>query len=61
MLVVTFIAVATYLVLVFHFLGTIETAKAISLPDVDTTLLAAFGLGQGAYLAKKAAGNVGQS
>jgi hypothetical protein len=28
---------------------------------VDTTILATFGLGQGAYLAKKAAGNVGSS
>lgn len=61
MLIITLIAVATYLVLTFHFLGTIETAKTVSLPDVDTTMLAAFGLGQGAYLTKKAAGNVGQS
>jgi len=61
MLIITLVAVATYLVLVFNFLGTIETARSISLPDVDTTLLAAFGLGHGAYLTKKAAGNVGQS
>jgi hypothetical protein len=61
MLIVTLIAVGTYLVLVFSFLGTIEAAKTITLPDVDTTILAAFTLGQGAYLAKKAAGNVGES
>jgi len=61
MFVITLIAVATYLVLVFNFLGTIETAKVISLPDVDTTILAAFGLGHGAYLTKKAVGTVGQS
>lgn len=61
MLIITLIAVGTYLVLVFSFLGTIEAEKTISLPDVDTTILAAFGLGQGAYLAKKAAGNVGES
>lgn len=61
MLIITLIAVGTYLVLVFNFLGTIEAAKGISLPDVDTTLLAAFTLGHGAYLTKKAAGNVGES
>jgi hypothetical protein len=61
MLIITLIAVGTYLVLVFSFLGTIETAKAVTLPDVDTTILAAFTLGHGAYLAKKAAGNVGES
>jgi hypothetical protein len=61
MLIVTLIAVATYLVLVFHFLGTIETSKVVSLPDVDTTILAAFGLGHGAYLTKKAVGDVGQT
>jgi hypothetical protein len=61
MLAITLIAVATYLFLVFNFLGTIETAKTISLPDVDTTILAVFGLGHGAYLTKKAVGDVGQS
>jgi hypothetical protein len=61
MLVITIIAVTTYLALVFNFLGTIETAKVVSLPDVDTTILATFGLGHGAYLTKKAVGTVGQS
>lgn len=61
MFVITLIAVATYLVLVFNFLGTIEISKVISLPDVDTTILATFGLGHGAYLTKKAVGTVGQS
>jgi hypothetical protein len=61
MFVITLIAVGTYLVLVFRFLGSIETSKVVSLPDVDTTILAAFGLGQGAYLTKKAVGAVGQS
>jgi hypothetical protein len=61
MLIITLIAVGTYLVLVFGFLGTIEAQKTIMLPDIDTTILAAFGLGHGAYLAKKAAGNVGES
>lgn len=61
MLVVTIVAVITYLVLVFSFLSTIEASKTISLPDLDTTILAAFGLGQGSYLAKKAAGQVRES
>lgn len=61
MLIVTLIAVGTYLVLVFSFLGTIETSKSVTLPDVDTTILAAFTLGHGAYLTKKAVGNVGES
>ena len=61
MLVVTLIAVATYIALIFNFLGTIEYSRAVSLPDVDTTILATFGLGQGAYLTKKAVGEVGKS
>jgi hypothetical protein len=61
MVIVTLIAVATYLVLVFNFFGHVEYSKIVSLPDVDTTLLATFGLGQGAYLTKKAVGNVGTS
>lgn len=61
MLIVTLIAVGTYLLLVFNYLGVLETSKLVSLPDLDTTVLAAFGLGQGAYLAKKAAGDVGES
>jgi hypothetical protein len=59
MLIITLIAVGTYIVLAFTFFGTIEYSKIINLPDVDTTLLATFGLGQGAYLAKKAVGNPG--
>jgi hypothetical protein len=61
MLVVTLLAVVMYLMLIFHFLGSIAFTKTLTLPDVDTTILAVFGLGQGAYLTKKAAGNVGTS
>lgn len=61
MIVVTLLAVSVYLLLVFHFVGMLELRKAPTLPDVDTTILATFGLGQGAYLAKKAAGNVGKA
>jgi hypothetical protein len=61
MVIVTLVAVATYIVLIFNFFGHVEYSKIVSLPDVDTTLLATFGLGQGAYLTKKAVGNVGTS
>jgi hypothetical protein len=61
MLAVTLVAVVLYLMLVFHFLESIQFQKTISLPDVDTTILAGFGLGQGPYLAKKAGGDVGKS
>jgi hypothetical protein len=61
MLIVTLVAAATYVVLILNFFGTVSYTKVTSLPDVDTTLLAAFGLGQGAYLTKKAVGNVGTS
>lgn len=61
MLVVTLLAVVMYLMLVYHLLGSTNPAKMATLPDVDTTILAVFGLGQGAYLTKKAAGNVGES
>lgn len=44
-----------FLLLSFQFLGWITYTKKITLPDIDTTLLAVFGLGQGAYLIKKAA------
>jgi hypothetical protein len=61
MLLVTLLAVGMYLILIFHFLGTVEFLKTAKLPDVDTTILASFGIGQGAYLTKKAAGDVGTS
>ena len=61
MLAMTFLAVGTFLVLVFHFLGSLEARTIVYLPDVDTTILASFGLGHGAYLTKKAVGTVGNS
>ena len=61
MLVVTLLAVAMYLISIFQFFGFIECLKTVPLQDVDTTILAAFGLGQGAYLTKKAGGNPGTS
>jgi len=61
MLVVTLLAVVVYLSIVFHFLGAIARVTRVTLPDVDTTILASFGLGQGAYLVKKAVGRLGES
>jgi hypothetical protein len=61
MIAVTIVAVVMYSMLIYHFLGSIQFLKTITLPDVDSTILAGFGLGQGAYLAKKAGGNVGTS
>lgn len=61
MVVITVVAAVVYAALVIHFLGTIELVKVVTLPDVDTTILATFGLGQGAYLTKKYAGRPGES
>lgn len=59
MIIITVLAVFVYLAEVLGFLGTIEFHQAVTLPDVDTTILATFGLGQGAYLAKKFLGDAG--
>ncbi len=59
MILITLIAIATYVVTSFHQLGGLEIAQQVSLPDIDSYLLASFGIGQGAYLAKKAASNLG--
>jgi hypothetical protein len=61
MLIMTFLAVGTFLSLIIHFLGSLEARTIVDLPDVDTTILASFGIGHGAYLTKKAVGNVGDS
>jgi hypothetical protein len=55
MVLVTLVAALTYVVQIFMFLRALDLSATITLPDVDGTLLAAFGLGQGAYLLKKAA------
>ena len=60
MLVVTLIAVISYAIIAYHFLGVLEARASISLPDVDGTVLAMFGVGQGAYLAKKASTGIDQ-
>ena len=58
MVIITLLAVLVYLARIFGFLGIIELHSSVTLPDVDTTILATFGLGQGAYLAKKYVGDV---
>ncbi|MGA2740419.1 MAG: hypothetical protein ABSG65_23655 [Bryobacteraceae bacterium] len=60
MLVITLIAVISYTILVYAFLSAIPARAAVSLPDVDGTVLAMFGVGQGAYLTKKAATGIDQ-
>ncbi|HEY5289115.1 MAG TPA: hypothetical protein VIJ59_03675 [Caulobacteraceae bacterium] len=60
MILVAMAAVILFLLTAFHFLGRLEMNSQIVLPDVDTALLSIFGLGQGAYLVKKAALPLGQ-
>jgi hypothetical protein len=61
MLVIVLIAVVYYLVLASTKLGALDATANPLLPDVDTTILASFGLGQGTYLIKKAVGEVGKA
>jgi succinate dehydrogenase hydrophobic anchor subunit len=60
MILITVTAVLLFALSSFHFLGALELATPVQLPDVDSTLLSVFGLGQGAYLIKKAATKVGE-
>ena len=60
MILVTLIAIVIFILSVINFLAYIELKSPVSLPDVDTTLLSAFGIGQGAYLVKKMASNPGE-
>ena len=59
MIFITVIAVVLYWAKSLAFLSNIEIAPHALLPDVDTYLLTSFGIGQGAYLAKKAASKAG--
>jgi len=60
MIAVTFTAVAIFAVTAYHWLGFLTISRSVMLPDVDSSLLTGFGLGQGAYLLKKAAVKVGE-
>lgn len=60
MILVTVTAVIIFVLSAFNFLGDLQVASQTTLPDVDTALLSGFGIGQGAYLLKKAALPLGQ-
>lgn len=57
MMAVTAIAVGVYVTQTLGFLGSIQLVHHVTMPDVDSTILATFGLGQGAYLVKKQLGD----
>jgi hypothetical protein len=55
MVLVALTAVLVFGASCFSAMATLSYQVHVSLPDVDTSLLAGFGIGQGAYLVKKAA------
>jgi hypothetical protein len=57
---VTILAAILYLVGGYLFLSRLTIGPEITIPNVDTALLTIFGLGQGAYLAKKAVSPAGK-
>jgi hypothetical protein len=59
MILIVWLSVIIYVVSAYVMLGNLPLQEHVSLPDVDGSLLAAFGIGQGSYLAKKAAVPVG--
>jgi hypothetical protein len=60
MILVTLGAVGVFVFSNFHFLSGLKLALDVTLPDLDSTLLASFGIGQGACLTKKAALKLGE-
>jgi hypothetical protein len=60
MIFLALLAVVTFAIAGYNFLGTIAQSAQVTLPDVDTTLLSVFGVGQGAYLIKKMASKPGE-
>lgn len=56
MIAITILAVIIYAISAVEFMENIEFRRVVTMPDVDATLLSIFGLGQAAYLGKKAAG-----
>ncbi len=55
MILITIAAVAIFVGQAFHTAGMLVMSQHMTLPHVDSSLLAGFGIGQGAYLVKKAA------
>jgi hypothetical protein len=53
MSIITLLAIIVYIGQFVGYLGVITLSKNVSLPDVDSALLASFGLAQTTYLAKK--------
>ena len=60
MILITTLAAAIFLITCINFLGALAVQPQVTLPDVDTSLLTGFGVGQGAYLVKKAALKLGE-
>ncbi len=56
MVAITILAVIIYAISTVEFMEHIEFRRVVTMPDVDATMLSIFGLGQAAYLGKKAAG-----
>lgn len=56
MVAITILAVIIYAISAVEFMEHIEFRRVVTMPDVDATMLSIFGLGQAAYLGKKAAG-----
>ena len=57
MVAITILAAIIYAISAVEFMDHIEFRRVVTMPDVDATLLSIFGLGQAAYLGKKAAGD----
>ncbi|EJL30556.1 hypothetical protein PMI01_03108, partial [Caulobacter sp. AP07] len=60
MILISLVAAGIFLWSSLLFMSVLDVVKTTTLPDIDTTLLGTFGLGQGAYLIKKAALPAGQ-
>jgi hypothetical protein len=60
MILITLLAIAVFLFSMMNFLALIVLKSPVTLPDIDTTLLSGFGIGQGAYLVKKMASKPGE-
>jgi hypothetical protein len=55
MILISGVATVIFACASWEFLTLIDIVQTTTLPDVDTALLGSFGIGQGAYLIKKAA------
>jgi hypothetical protein len=55
MILISSVATVIFAAASWEFLTLVDIVKSTTLPDVDTALLGSFGIGQGAYLIKKAA------